>query len=126
VRRKFLLTGTAAWNYVAITNGSWEFVRIERASHQSVLRQTAGIYSATHIPRRPYEISVKRSDPGNTPHIMVDGTPLWVMSFLYLIQHEERESNCNFGVRPVVMMLAEEITRHFSCQIRRAGLQETI
>jgi cellobiose phosphorylase len=72
------LTGTAAWNYVAITQ--WILgIRPELNGLRinPVLPADWQGFTAQRIFRGVrYEISVKRSDPGNTPHIMVDGTAI--------------------------------------------------
>jgi cellobiose phosphorylase len=72
------LTGTAAWNYVAITQ--WILgIRPELNGLRIDPVLPAGWqgFTAQRIFRGVrYEISVKRSGPGNTPHILVDGTAI--------------------------------------------------
>ena len=69
------LTGTAAWNYVAIT----QWILGIRPSYDGL--QVAPVlpshwtgFKATRVFRGViYEINVIRQGPGNTPHITVDG-----------------------------------------------------
>jgi len=72
------LTGTAAWNYVAIT----QFILGIRPTYEGLMvapvipRKWMG-FSATRIFRGVrYDIDVKRSGKGNCVHLTVDGTPI--------------------------------------------------
>ena len=72
------LTGTAAWNYVAIT----QWILGIRASHDGL--QVAPVipaswpgFEATRVFRgATYRISVRRAGPGNTVALTVDGQPV--------------------------------------------------
>jgi cellobiose phosphorylase len=72
------LSGTAAWNYVAITQyilgilPTYDGLRIA-----PVIPQDWQGFSATRIYRGvTYDISVKREGPGNAVSLTVDGTPV--------------------------------------------------
>jgi cellobiose phosphorylase len=72
------LTGTAAWNYVAITQ--WILgIRptLDGLCIAPVIPSTWPGFSATRVFRGvTYHITVQRAGPGNTASLVVDGQPL--------------------------------------------------
>ncbi len=72
------LSGTAAWNYVAITQ--WILGIRPALDGLEVQPVIPSGWQAFEVTRKfrgvTYQISVKRSGPGNTTHLKVDGQPI--------------------------------------------------